>query len=150
MDLTSRKQALLAAGDVRGLIGLIGIYGNAQMMARGYSGRADVLRTADGRDLRELFQELEQVADLSNASQQRFVDLFTFPATSPVTSVLQTLGAGPQFQDASEYGVPTSSRAATRPSTWASRSSGSTSHGARRGSTSPMPPRPRSWPTPPP
>lgn len=111
MNLTTQKRALLAAGNISGLIALNrGIYGDAQMMARGYSGRADVLRTADGRDMRELFQELEQVADLSNASQQRFVDLFTFPVTSAVTSVLQTLGAGPQFQDASEYGVPTSNR----------------------------------------
>jgi hypothetical protein len=113
MNLTSQKQALLAAGDVRSLIGLNhGIYGDMQMMARGYNARADILRTADGRDLRELFQELEQVAGIANASQERFVDLFTYPVTSAVTSVLQTLGAGPKFEDASEYGVPKSSRAA--------------------------------------
>lgn len=96
MNLTSHKQALLAAGDVSSLLGLNhDIYGDMQMMARGYSARADVLRTADGRDLRELFQELEQVAEIANTSQQRFVDLFTYPVTSAVTSVLQTLGAGP-------------------------------------------------------
>ncbi|MCW2738882.1 hypothetical protein [Nocardioides sp.] len=112
MNHTTQKRSLLAAGDISGLIGLNhGIYGDMQMMARGYSGRADVLRTADGRDLRELFAELEQVASISNESQQRFVDLFTFPVTSAVTSVLQTLGAGPTFEDASEYGVPTSNRA---------------------------------------
>lgn len=106
------KQALLAAGGVRGLMGLShGIYGDMQMMTRGYSARADVLRTGDGRDLRELFQELEQVACIANQSEQRFVDLFTFSVTSAVTSVLQTLGAGPTFEDASEYGVPKSSRA---------------------------------------
>jgi hypothetical protein len=112
MTLTSQKQALLAAGDVSSLLGLNrSIYGDMQMMARGYSARADVLRTADGRDLRELFQELEQVAGIANESKQRFVDLFTFPVTSAVTSVLQTLGAGPTFEDASEYGVPKSNRA---------------------------------------
>lgn len=112
MNLSSQKRALLAAGDIRGLIGLNHrIYGDAQMMARGYSARADVLRTADGRDLRELFQELEQVAGIANESRQRFVDLFTYPVTSAVTSVLQTLGAGPKFEDASEYGVPVSNRA---------------------------------------
>lgn len=112
MNLASQKSALLAAGDVRGLVGLNhGIYGDMQMMARGYNGRADVLRTADGRDLRELFLELEQVAAITNESQQRFVDLFTYPVTSSVTSVLQTLGAGPRFEDASEYGVPVSNRA---------------------------------------
>ncbi|WP_193608269.1 hypothetical protein [Nocardioides lijunqiniae] len=112
MDLTSQKRALLATSDTRSLIGLNhGIYGDMQMMARGYSARADVLRSADGRDLSELFAELEQVATIANESQQRFVDLFTYPVTSPVTSVLQTLGAGPKFEDASEYGVPKSSRA---------------------------------------
>ncbi|UAL29119.1 hypothetical protein K8W59_15160 [Nocardioides rotundus] len=55
---------------------------------------------------------MEQVAGLANESRQRFVDLFTYPVTSAVTSVLQTLGAGPKFEDASEYGVPKSSRAA--------------------------------------
>lgn len=113
MNLTTQKRALLAAGDVAGLLALNhGIYGDMQMMARGYSARADVLRTADGRDLRELFQELEQVAGIANDSQQRFVDLFTYPVTSAVTSVLQTLGAGPTFEDASEYGVPKSNHAA--------------------------------------
>jgi len=112
MNLTTQKRAMLAAGDISGLIALNhGIYGNAQMMARGYSAVADVLRTSDGRDLRELFNELQQVAAISNESQQRFVDLFTYPVTSPVTSVLQTVGAGPKFEDASEYGVPQSNRA---------------------------------------
>lgn len=113
MNLSTQKRALLAAGDIRGLLGLNrSIYGDMQMMARGYNARADVLRTADGRDLRELFTELEQVAAISNESQQRFVDLFTYPVTSAVTSVLQTLGAGPTFEGASEYGVPKSNRAA--------------------------------------
>ncbi|KQQ43082.1 hypothetical protein [Nocardioides sp. Leaf307] len=113
MDLTTQKRAALAAGSVRDLIGLNrGLYGDAQMMARGYNAQADTQRaTADGRDLRELFDELTQVATIANESQQRFVDLFTFPVTSPVTSVLQTMGSGPQFEDASEYGVPVSSRA---------------------------------------
>jgi hypothetical protein len=106
------KSALLAAGDIQGLVALNrSIYGDACMMARGYSARADVLRTADGRDLNDLFAELEQVASISNESQQRFVDLFTYPVTSAVTSVLQTLGAGPSFEEASEYGVPKGNRA---------------------------------------
>lgn len=39
---------LLASGSTTGT------YGDMQVMARGYSARADVLR-AEGRDLRELF-----------------------------------------------------------------------------------------------
>lgn len=62
-------------------------------MPRGYNASADVLRvSADGRDLNALFAELRTVADIQNESRQRFVDLFTYPVTSPVTSVLQTLG----------------------------------------------------------
>ena len=108
----NQKRALLAAGNVRDLIGLNhGLYGDTQMMARGYNAHADLVRrTADGRDLRELFTELQSVADIANESQQRFVDLFTYPVTSPVTSVLQTIGSGPEFEDASEYGVPVGSR----------------------------------------
>lgn len=82
-------------------------------MARGYNGFADVMRTtADGRDLTELFAELRAVTDIQNEEQQRFLDLFTYPTTSPVVSVLQTLGAGAAaFEEASEYGIATSKRA---------------------------------------
>lgn len=80
-------------------------------MPRGYSSFADVMRTtADGRDLNELFAEFAAVAKLSNDHQQKFVNLLTYPTDSPVVSVLQTLGAGSAFQEASEYGIPTSSR----------------------------------------
>ncbi len=82
-------------------------------MARGYSAVSDVMgTTADGRDINELFDELTAAAQLNNEQQQRFLDLFTFPVTSPVVSVLQTLGAGDAaFEEASEYGIPTSKRA---------------------------------------
>lgn len=80
-------------------------------MARGYSSFADVMRTtADGRDLNELFAEFTAAADLANAAQQRFIDLLTYPTSGPVVSVIQSLGSGQGFQEASEYGVPTSSR----------------------------------------
>lgn len=86
-------------------------------MAKGYSGFADVMRTtADGRDLNELLAEIQTAAQIQNESQQRFLDLFTFSVTSPVTSVLQTLGAGDAaFEEASEYGIPVSKR--TNPAT---------------------------------
>jgi hypothetical protein len=111
MHLNDRKRALLAAGDVKSLIGLNrGLYGDMQMMARGYNAYADVVATtADGRDLRELFAEVQQVLTVANADTQ-FVDLFTYPVTSPVTSVLQTVGEGLAFEEASEFGAPTSSR----------------------------------------
>ena len=80
-------------------------------MARGYSSFADVLRrTADGRDFNDLYAEFQAAAEVANAQQQRFIDLLTYPTDSPVVSVLQSLGGGAGFQEASEYGIPTSSR----------------------------------------
>lgn len=82
-------------------------------MAKGYNGFADVMRTtADGRDLAELFAELQAVTQIQNEEQQRFLDLFTYPTTAPVVSVLQTLGDGAAaFEEKSEYGVAVSKRA---------------------------------------
>lgn len=80
--------------------------------ARGYNAFADVMRTtADGRDINELYAELTAAAELNNEQQQRFLDLFTYPVTSPVTSVLQSVGGTDDiFEEASEYGVPVGSR----------------------------------------
>lgn len=80
-------------------------------MPRGYSSFADVMRTtADGRDLADLFAEFTDVARMANDQQQNFISLLTYPTESPVVSVLQSLGANSGFQEASEYGIPTSSR----------------------------------------
>ena len=63
------------------------------MARKGYSVFADVLQTtADGRDLGDLYDELRAAADIQNEQQQNFLSLFTYPATSGVTSVLQTVG----------------------------------------------------------
>jgi hypothetical protein len=82
-------------------------------MARGYNALSDVmLRTADGRNINELFAELQAATALHNESNQRFLDLFTYTTASPVVSVIQTLGAGDAaFEESSEYGIPTSKRA---------------------------------------
>ncbi len=112
MNIQTQKRALLASGNISGLIGLNhSLAGDAVMMARGYNAYADVVAsTADGRDLREVFAEIQQVLTVANADTQRFLDLFTYPVTSAVTSVLQTVGEGPEFEEASEFGVPRSSR----------------------------------------
>lgn len=82
-------------------------------MARGYSALGDVLRTtADGRSFQELWNELQAVAQAANEQRQRFLDLLTYPTTSAVTSVLQSVNPGGSsvFEEASEYGVPQSTR----------------------------------------
>ena len=109
---TSLRSQLLAAGDIHGLLELNrSTFGSATMMARGYNALADVMRqTADGRDFGALYDEFQAVAELQNDSQQRFVDLLTFKTTSPVVSVLQSLGTDHAFEEASEYGIGQSRR----------------------------------------
>lgn len=81
-------------------------------MPKGYFSASDVNRTtADGRNLNELYAELAQVAELHNEQQANFLSLFTYPVTSPVVSVLQTVnGTADVFEVATEYGVPQGSR----------------------------------------
>jgi hypothetical protein len=84
------------------------------MARKGYSAFADLVgTTADGRDLNELFAELNEVAALANEQQQAFLDLFTQTTTNTVVSTLQALTSGEDvFEEASEYGVPQSTRQA--------------------------------------
>lgn len=82
------------------------------MGRRGISSFGDVLRnTADGRNLNDLYAELGEAAAVLNEQQENFLSLFTYSVTSPVASVLQTVGGGADvFEPASEYGVPQGSR----------------------------------------
>lgn len=111
MNLTSQKRALLAAGDIKSLIGLNhGIYGDMQMMARGYNAYADVLKTTvDGQDLNDLWREFQAVLDLQNDKQTSLASLFTFPTTLASELVAQSF-AGDDFEESSEYGTPKSLR----------------------------------------
>jgi hypothetical protein len=79
---------------------------------RGYSAFADVIgTTADGRDLNDLFNELNTVAELANEDQQNFLDMFCQSTTNVVTSTLQALSNGVDaWQAASEYGIAESTR----------------------------------------
>lgn len=80
-------------------------------MAKGYNSFADVMkRTADGRDFNALYTEFQSAAQIANEQQANFLSLLTYKTASPVESVLQSLGGGAGFQEASEYGVPVSSR----------------------------------------
>jgi len=107
MTLTSQKRALLAAGDIRGLIALNhSLAGNAVMMARGYNAHADVLKTTvDGQDLNEMWSEFQAVLALQNDKQSSLASLFTFPTTLASELVAQSFG-GDDFEEASQYGVP--------------------------------------------
>ncbi|ROR89328.1 hypothetical protein [Nocardioides aurantiacus] len=82
------------------------------MARQGYSVFSDLMRTtADGRNLNDLFAELNAVAAIHNEQQANFLSLFTQTVTTPVTSVLQTVaGSEDIFEEASEFGIAKSSR----------------------------------------
>lgn len=80
-------------------------------MSRGYNGMADLVRTtADGQDLNEIWSEFTQTINLRNERRTALASLFTFRTTLASELVPQALD-GDSFEEASEYGVPTSLRA---------------------------------------
>lgn len=104
--IASQKAALLAAGDIDGLLALNkSLFGGMEMMARGYNANADVLQqTADGRDLNDIWTEFQATVAIQNEERQRIIDLLTFPVTNVIEDVAQF--GSEDFEEASEYGVP--------------------------------------------
>ena len=80
-------------------------------MAQGYNAHADVLtRTADGRDLNQLWTDYQQMLAEYNSQRQTMVDFLVTPVTNP-TEIIAQPGQGGEFEEASEYGVPKGIRA---------------------------------------
>lgn len=76
-------------------------------MPAGFNSAADLLtRTADGRDLNELWADYQQVLAQWNADRNRLINLLTFPVSEPVEDVPVIGQTGADFEEASEYGVP--------------------------------------------
>lgn len=102
---TKTKSQLLAAGDVAGLIELNRASFGSAVMSKGYNAVADVLqKTADGRDLNDIWTEFQTVVALHNAERQRVIDLLTFSVTNVIEDVTQF--GTEDFEKASQYGVP--------------------------------------------
>ncbi|WP_418062427.1 hypothetical protein [Pimelobacter simplex] len=79
-------------------------------MARGYNSMADVVKTTtDGQDLNEVWAEFQQTIAIRNQRRSALADLFTFRTTLATELVPQAL-TGDDFDEASEYGVPTGIR----------------------------------------
>lgn len=76
----------------------------------GYHSEADILpdRTADGVDLNSLWDDYRAVLDVYNQRRQALVDLLTYPVTQLIENVPVVGDA--EFEEASEYGIPKSSR----------------------------------------
>lgn len=76
-------------------------------MPAGYNASADLLtRTADGRDLNELWGEYQEVLNQWNADRNRLINFLTFPISDPVEEVPIIGTSGADFEEMSEYGVP--------------------------------------------
>lgn len=79
-------------------------------MAKGYNASADlVTTTADGVDLNALWADYQQVLAQWNSERTRLINFLTFPVTQNIETV-PVIGADGDFQEATEYGVPTSIR----------------------------------------
>lgn len=74
-------------------------------MPRGTNTEGDVLtQTIDGRDLNEVWAELQQALNAWNAGRDRLVSALTFNVTAPVEDVPQV--SMEDFEEASEFGEP--------------------------------------------
>ncbi|WP_440709749.1 hypothetical protein [Herbiconiux sp. YIM B11900] len=82
-------------------------------MPRGFSTSGDFLtRTVDGYDLDKVWDEYIAILKVWNEGRNSLTSLLTFPTVIPGEAVSQAL-AGDEFELASEFGVPKSTRAAT-------------------------------------
>lgn len=70
----------------------------------GFNERADVIVAADGTDLNEFWNEVQDTIRIRNAQRNRLIDALATRVTSPVTSVL--VPSSVDFEEASEYGQP--------------------------------------------
>jgi hypothetical protein len=77
--------------------------------AGGFNERADSnLRAADGTDLNEFWDEVNQTVQARNAQRNRLIDLLTFKVTELAEQV--SIPDTADFEVASEYGLPKSIR----------------------------------------
>ena len=80
-------------------------------MPKGYNTIGDILtKTVDGRDLNDLWGEFQQVVAIHNERRQTIINLLTFPVTNLIEDVPQI--TSDDFEEASEFGVPKSTRVA--------------------------------------
>lgn len=80
---------------------------------QGFNERADVIIAADGTDLNEFWNEVQETIRLRNADRSRIIDALTFRVTGVIEQV--TVPSEVDFEEASEYGQPVGIRAgATR------------------------------------
>lgn len=78
--------------------------------SHGYHAAGDVVtQTADGVPLDSIWRDFMDLLNAVNGSRQALIRFLTFGVTSPIERVAQ-LGAGVDFEEATEFGEPTGSR----------------------------------------
>jgi hypothetical protein len=71
----------------------------------GYNEVADIpLKTLDGEDINELFNEFQQVLRIFNSQRTPLIERLTFPVAEPFERVAQVSAA--DFEEADEFGQP--------------------------------------------
>lgn len=88
----------------------LGIAPGLRGSAQGFHTAADIVtQTADGRDLNEIWNTLQQVVLAANAPRDSLVAFLSRRVNAPVEDV--PVGSTDDFEEASEFGVPHSMRA---------------------------------------
>jgi hypothetical protein len=77
---------------------------------RGFNERADVIVAADGTDLNDFWNEVQDTIRIRNAKRNRMLAALTTRVTSAITSV--NVPSAVDFEEASEYGQPVGIRGA--------------------------------------
>lgn len=79
-------------------------YAQIKGAEQGFNERADVVYAADGTDLNEFWNEVNETIRIRNADRTRIIDQLTFRVTDVSTEV--TVPSEVEFEEASEYGQP--------------------------------------------
>lgn len=83
-------------------------------MAKGFSTSADILtRTRDGQDLNAIWDQYQVALAAFNAQRQPLIDLLSYTVTQPIEDVVQP--GQEDFEEATEFGLPTGIRPAPQP-----------------------------------
>jgi len=83
-------------------------------MAKGYNASGDILtRTRDGQDLNAIWQQYQEMLALFNAQRQPLIDLLSFTTNQIIEEVVQP--GQEEFEEATEFGIPTGIRPAPAP-----------------------------------
>lgn len=98
----------MEAVDLRSLGILPGVAGGAPVHGAHVS--SDILtQLADGTDLNQVWNDFMDLLNSVNGTRQAIINFLTYPVPSPTETVAQP-GSGVDFEEATEFGQPVSSR----------------------------------------